>query len=122
MPERLRRELARRILSYKAQEQEQGGLRVETIRRLDRLAGTQVGSRRLAGSGERAVKPGTRLIREWHNQAHVVTVEKNGYEYRGLRYRSLSEVARRITGTRWSGPLFFGLKPMAVATKSREGR
>jgi hypothetical protein len=53
---------------------------------------------------------GTRLIRQWQDRTHLVTVEQNGYEYLGSRYQSLSEIARLITGTRWSGPLFFGLK------------
>jgi hypothetical protein len=55
-------------------------------------------------------KPGTRLIRQWQDQTHVVTVREDGYEYQGSHYQSLSHVARLITGTRWSGPLFFGLK------------
>jgi hypothetical protein len=57
-----------------------------------------------------AIKPGTRLVRQWKEQVHVVEVETEGFEYRGVRYESLSEIARLITGTRWSGPLFFGLK------------
>ena len=55
--------------------------------------------------------PGTQVIREWGNERHQVTVEVAGFIYRGQRYRSLSEIARRITGTRWSGPLFFGVTP-----------
>ena len=51
-----------------------------------------------------AMKPGTRLVRQWRNEVHLVNVEANGYEYRGIRYQSLSEIARLITGTRWSGP------------------
>ena len=58
--------------------------------------------------------PGTRLVRQWRNQVHLVSVEAGGYEYQGVRYKSLSEVARLITGTRWSGPLFFGLKDKQV--------
>ena len=54
-------------------------------------------------------QPGTRLVRQWREQVHVVKVEAKGYEYK-VSIRSLSEIARRITGTRWSGPLFFGLK------------
>ena len=56
------------------------------------------------------IKPGTRLIRQWDGQTHQVTVAEEGFEYKGERYKSLSEIARLITGTRWSGPLFFGLK------------
>jgi hypothetical protein len=53
-------------------------------------------------------KPGTRLIREWRGQTHEVTVLDEGYEWQGVRYRSLSPIARAITGSRWSGPRFFG--------------
>jgi hypothetical protein len=54
-------------------------------------------------------KPGTRLIREWHGVMHEVTVEEKGYTWNGTHYRSLSRIAQEITGTRWSGPRFFGL-------------
>jgi hypothetical protein len=57
-----------------------------------------------------SIKPGTRLVRQWQDKVHIVHVEETGYEYKGSRYESLSEIARLITGTRWSGPLFFGLK------------
>ena len=56
------------------------------------------------------LKPGTRLVREWRGEIHQVTVLDDGLEYRGSHYDSLSEIARSITGTRWSGPLFFGLR------------
>lgn len=59
---------------------------------------------------DRSIKPGTRLIREWNGRQHIVTVSAEGFEYQGERYGSLSEIARKITGTRWSGPAFFGLK------------
>ena len=53
--------------------------------------------------------PGTHLSRQWGNETHQVTVDARGLVYRGQRYRSLSAIARRITGTRWSGPRFFGV-------------
>jgi hypothetical protein len=56
------------------------------------------------------IKPGTRLIRAWRGERHQVTVLEHGFEYRGERHVSLSAIARAITGTRWSGPAFFGLK------------
>jgi hypothetical protein len=56
------------------------------------------------------IKPGTRLVRGWRGDTHVVTVLEEGFEYRDKRYGSLSEIARLVTGTRWSGPAFFGLK------------
>ena len=55
-----------------------------------------------------AVKPGTRLLREWQGKTHTVTVEAAGFRYRDQYFRSLSAVAREITGSRWSGPVFFG--------------
>ena len=58
----------------------------------------------------RALNPGTRLVRQWQGQTHQVTVLDQGFEYAGLTYPSLSAIARQITGTPWSGPLFFGLK------------
>ncbi len=57
-----------------------------------------------------ALRPGTRLLREWQGQTHQVLVLPDGFEHAGIRYRSLSAIARHITGTAWSGPLFFGLR------------
>lgn len=54
-------------------------------------------------------KPGTRLIREWQGVTHEVTIEEKGYSWNGMNYRSLSRIAQDITGTKWSGPRFFGL-------------
>ena len=64
-------------------------------------------------ASHRKTTPGTLLIREWQGTSHRVTVLDNGVIYCGRRHQSLSEVARVITGTRWSGPLFFGLKERA---------
>jgi hypothetical protein len=63
-----------------------------------------------------ALKPGTRLLREWQGRTYEVLVLDDGFSWRGTHYRSLSALARRITGTAWSGPLFFGLKPNRSAT------
>lgn len=67
-------------------------------------------------------KPGTRLIREWQGKTFEVTVMDRGYAYRGNRYESLSEIAREITGARWSGPRFFGLKKTAIKDGLRGAR
>lgn len=56
------------------------------------------------------IKRGTQIIRQWHGETHEVVVIESGYQYRQASYTSLSEIARKITGTRWSGPAFFGLK------------
>jgi hypothetical protein len=71
---------------------------------------TTVSKRPNSATNMARTKSGTRLIRSWQGKTHTVTVEESGYQYEGRRYRSLSEIARQITGTQWSGPLFFGLK------------
>jgi hypothetical protein len=63
------------------------------------------------------LRPGTRLIREWQGRTYDVLVLDDGFSWQGMRYRSLSALARKITGTAWSGPLFFGLKPNWPATR-----
>ena len=62
-----------------------------------------------------SIKPGTRLLREWHGVLHEVIITENGVLCNGTTYRSLSHIARAITGTRWSGPLFFGLRKLEAA-------
>jgi hypothetical protein len=66
--------------------------------------------RSVTQAAPRALSPGARLLREWQGRTHHVTVLAAGFEYEGKTYRSLTAVARRITGTPWSGPLFFGLR------------
>jgi hypothetical protein len=115
-PPHLRKQLLVPMLAYKLQEQAYGGLKPQVKRRLGELA-----IRFAAGSKQDVaklvslvrMKPGTRLIREWQGETHRVIVAESGFEYRGRTYASLSEVARSITGTRWSGPLFFGLRHSA---------
>jgi hypothetical protein len=109
-PAKLRRDLMIPILAYRIQEQAFGSLKAAARNRLRQLAGGFA-----QGSGDLvkpnpSPKPGTRLIREWGDQVHLVNVETKGYEYKGGRYKSLSQIARLITGTRWSGPVFFGIK------------
>jgi DUF2924 family protein len=110
-PRRSRAELLRHALAYEAQAEIFGG--TDRIRRrLDRLARGEADP--LARAALR-LKQGTRLVREWQGEVHQVTVLEQGIDYRGTTYRSLSEVARLITGTRWSGPLFFGVKKAGVS-------
>ncbi len=109
-PPKLRRDLLIRILAYRIQELACGGLSPPTLRRLRQLARVLESDPQAALPDVPVIKPGTRLIRKWHDQVHQVTVVEKGYEYHGKRYGSLSQIARLITGTRWSGPLFFGLK------------
>lgn len=107
---KIRRPAMIRFLAYRIQEQAYGPLSATSERRLRQLEGSAAGMSDLKTPSARKIHPGTRLVRECQNQVHLVNVEAKGYEYRGSRYRSLSEIARLITGTRWSGPLFFGLK------------
>jgi hypothetical protein len=109
-PPRLRRELALRAVAHRIQEEARGGPDPALRRRLARPAEELRRTGRIAVGARPPVKPGTRLLREWNGGTHCVTVTHDGFEYRGARYRSLSKIARTITGTRWSGPAFFGLK------------
>lgn len=95
-----------RALAYREQEKALGGLSSADIARLRRMvrAGNDVKSPAVS-----EVRPGTWLSRTWHGEVHQVVVLDDGVEYRGERYASLSAVARKITGARWSGPRFFGL-------------
>jgi DUF2924 family protein len=114
VPDHVRRELMVRILAYRIQEQAFGGLNTKTRRRLRQLARTFAEDPKASLPNARPIKPGTRLIRQWQGKTYQVTVGDLGYEYDGKRYGSLSEIARLITGTRWSGPLFFGLKKNGI--------
>ena len=99
-------------LAYRIQELAYGGLRPETLARLEAL-GEHIDGKgmtlRRARRDQRPL-PGTRLLREYQGVEHIVTTTRDGYEYRGRRYQSLSAIARAITGTRWNGWMFFGLR------------
>ena len=99
-----------RALAYHVQEKAYGGLKPVVRRRLLQLAKDVQAGARIALFETPRIKPGTRLVRGWRADTHVVTVLEGEFEYRNKRYGSLSEIARLITGTRWSGPAFFGLK------------
>ncbi|MBA3516534.1 MAG: DUF2924 domain-containing protein, partial [Rhizobiales bacterium] len=99
-------------LAYRIQELAYGGLKPETIERLEALGEQLDGANvvvRKARADDRPIA-GTRLIREWQGVEHCVTVLHDGHEYQGRPYKSLSAVARAITSTRWNGWTFFGLK------------
>jgi DUF2924 family protein len=99
-----------RAIAYRLQEQAFGGLRPSTERLLARVAAEAAVGNFSRKPRSRAAKAGTILVREWNGHAHRVTVLDDGVSFNGERYRSLSEVAREITGSRWSGPRFFGLR------------
>lgn len=104
-PRSLSREMIARVIAYELQATTSGGLSLRLRRQLRAIA-----------SEDRAVTPSTRLksdarlVREWNGVSHVVDRVEDGFVYRGRTYNSLSAIAREITGARWSGPRFFGLK------------
>ena len=99
-------------LAYRIQELAYGGLKPETVRRLERLGeDLDGGDKKKRGMRADAMPiTGTRLLREWQAVEHIVTVTTDGFEWQGRPYKSLSAIARAITGTRWNGWVFFGLK------------
>jgi hypothetical protein len=107
-PPRISSSLLYQALAYRLQEKALGGLKSSARRLLDRVAEDRAGPH-LASTLTAKARAGTVLIREWHGVSHRVTALEDGVLLRGTRYRSLSEAARKITGTRWSGPRFFGL-------------
>jgi hypothetical protein len=121
-PPKLRRHLLISILAYRLQEQVFGSLSATSRGRLRQLARAVASDSNAVASATPSIRPGTRLVRQWGDQVHLVNVEARGYEYQGVRYQSLSEIARLITGTRWSGPLFFGLKSKPIGNKSKEAQ
>ena len=108
-PKGISRRLLVRAIGYEMQAKRYGGLKPATDRRLRMIIeGTTAGDH---GGRKTASKlqPGARLIREWNGVSHVVEAIEGGYVWNGDRHRSLSAIARAITGARWSGPRFFGL-------------
>jgi hypothetical protein len=109
-------------LAYRIQELVYGGLAMSARERMDRIleengydengAKSKGAGRKLSGNDVQLTR-GTILAREWKDERHEVRVIDGGFEYRGMPYRSLSAVARAITGTSWNGPLFFGLRSKA---------
>ena len=116
-PPNLSRELLVRAVAHRMQELALGGLRPEPRRQLLRIA------QQFKQTGEATIRarpnlrPGTRLVREWQGRTYDVLVLDDGFSWQSTRYRSLSAIARKITGTAWSGPLFFGLKPNRTAAR-----
>ncbi len=111
VPPNISRDLLIRGIAYKIQERASGGPNAALKRRLHRLAVEPANGS--SASRAPALKPGARLVREWGGRVHSVTVTEQGFEYAGQRYRSLSHIARAITGAHWSGPRFFGLTKAA---------
>jgi hypothetical protein len=103
-----------RAIAYRLQERAFGGLQPLTRRLLARVAAETAAGSSPKKPQTRKAQTGTILIREWQGNAHRVSILDDGVSFNGKRYRSLSEVAREITGSRWSGPRFFGLRSPAM--------
>jgi hypothetical protein len=109
-PRKIHRSLLIPAIGYRMQENALGALKPSARRHLMRVATNAAGGQRAPAYPSLSPKPGTVLVRDWAGVTHQVKVLEDGLLFRGKRYGSLSEVARVITGSRWSGPLFFGLK------------
>jgi hypothetical protein len=103
VPASMSQPMQRRFLAFELQSVVEGGLSAALRARLDRIA---AGEERTSTP---TLQPGSRLLREWNGTTHVVDVLPDGFHWNGSRHRSLSAIARAITGARWSGPRFFGL-------------
>lgn len=108
-PKRVARDLLMLGVAWKIQEQAYGGLGAATKRRLADLAKSMERDGDVTRNRVARLKPGAKLVREWRGKTHTVVVLEDGFQWRGSQWRSLSVIAREITGVRWSGPRFFGL-------------
>jgi hypothetical protein len=106
---KLSRDLLVLALGYRLQELEYGGLGKATRRKLQTIAKSLHTTGRVGPAPSLSLKPGARLLREWHGRTHTVTITEDGFEHEGASYPSLSKIAKKITGAHWSGPRFFGL-------------
>ena len=118
---RISRDLLIRAIGYRLQELEHGGLGKTTRRKLRTLAKMFRTTGRIGPAPILSLKPGARLVREWHGRTHTVTVTEDGFEYDGTSYPSLTKIASKITGAGWSGPRFFGLTPAGTPRPSDGG-
>ena len=114
-PPRISSDLLIRGIGYRLQEIEHGGLGKSTRRKLQTIARALRTTGRVGPTPGPNLKPGARLVREWHGRTHTVTVTEDGFEYAGSKYPSLTKIAKKITGAHWSGPRFFGLPSAGAA-------
>jgi hypothetical protein len=119
---RISRDLLVLGLGYRLQEIEHGGLGKATRRKLQTMAKALRTTGRVGPMPSLSLKPGARLVREWHGRTHTVTVTEDGFEYAGTSYPSLTKIANKITGGHWSGPRFFGLTAAGTEAPADGGR
>ena len=110
-------EILRRQIACKLQEGRHGGLTTATKRRLRELGRSYGKNPKHMPTAPPTLQVGTTLMRTWKGTVHTVKIQTDGFLYRGKSYKGLSKIAREITGTRWSGPLFFGLRKPAKKAK-----
>jgi Protein of unknown function (DUF2924) len=115
-------DLLRRSIAYRLQERRYGGLSTSALRHLNSLI--KILTKKHTGHIElsKRVKSGAILVRLWKGKSHRVMVLDDGFAFEGRNYNSLSEIAREITGTRWNGPRFFGLRPGKSSEEVKEPR
>jgi hypothetical protein len=116
LPKFMRRGLMIKAVAHAIRESAFGGLDRPTQTKLEQAMRQIVPSGQKPPPAGNKIRAGTRLVREWRGRVHEVTVAGDGFVWNGKRHRSLSEIARLITGTRWNGWVFFGLKPAAGVT------
>ena len=109
-PAKLRKELMVPILAHRIQETAHGGLSQTARSRLQRLIDERPTSTVRVSKERSVAQPASKLIRSWKGEVHEVLITPDGFLYRGETFRKLSPIAKRITGTQWSGPAFFGTK------------
>jgi Protein of unknown function (DUF2924) len=116
-PKYMRRNILVRAVAHETQLEAAGGVPAVLVRQLERAARSMRDGKTSTSASDHhrsasavTIKPGTRLLRDWQDVTHEVIILEKGVQYRGREWSSLSAVAREITGTRWSGPRFFGLK------------
>lgn len=108
-PKFLNRNVIELGVAWKIQERAFGGLGPATKRQVDALADELEAKSDIARPKRLGLRPGAQLIRDWHGETHEVLVTEDGFHWRGRNWRSLTLIAKEITGTHWSGPRFFGL-------------
>lgn len=119
-PKKLSRDIFELGVAWKLQERALGGLSAITKSQLRELAQTMEVKADLAKARAVNLRPGARLVREWNGETHEVLVVEDGFRWRGKTWRSLSVIAREMTGTQWSGPRFFGVGRAKAARYSRD--
>jgi hypothetical protein len=113
-------DLLARGIAYRLQEKVHGGLPSATRREIERLEKQYARTGEIITEACATTKVGTRLVRQWGGRQHHVLILEDGYSYQERRYSSLSEIARDITGARWSGPRFFGLRRGSQAAQNAQ--